>query len=145
MGQKENYKVLIDNLTKYFKRDRSLVTVHGVTNLGLVEITRRKNRKSLKYQLLKPCDACKGGGYVQTPDLYVKKLEDGLVKLKLHTGSDQFEIKASKALYEFLTTAFVKNDSYLRVLEEALGVNLILKEDLSLEAYEFKTCVDKSK
>ena len=145
MGQKENYKLLIDNLNKYFKRDRSLVTVHGVTHLGLVEITRRKNRKSLKYQLLKPCDTCRGGGYVQTPDLYVKKLEDAIVKLKLHTASDRFEIKASKSLYDFLKNSFIKEASYLKVLEEALGVSLILKEDLSLDSYEFKTCVDKSK
>ena len=74
------------------------MTVHGVTNLGLVEITRRKNRKSLKYQLLKPCEACNGGGYVQTPDLFVKKLEDAIVKLKHQTASEHFEIKTSKPL-----------------------------------------------
>jgi ribonuclease G len=145
MSQKENYKVLLDNLNKYFKRDRSVVTIHGVTNLGLVEITRRKNRKSLKYQLLKSCDTCGGGGYVLSLDLYVKNLEDKLLNLKHHTGSHHFIIQGSHLLYNFLKGAFINDISYIKVLEEALEVSLLLLEDSSLANYEFKTSVDKSK
>jgi ribonuclease G len=39
-----------------------------VSPLGLVEMTRKRNRESLEHLLCQPCPSCSGRGYVKTPE-----------------------------------------------------------------------------
>ncbi len=49
------------------KKDRNQVTVVGMTNLGLVELTRKKVGNSLVQILTHPCPNCGGSGRVLNP------------------------------------------------------------------------------
>lgn len=57
-----------DKLVEIFKRelskDRIKTTVLGMTNLGLVEMTRKKTHKSILHQLTRRCDKCNGTGVI---------------------------------------------------------------------------------
>jgi ribonuclease G len=51
---------------KALAKDRTRMTVSGFTQLGLVEMTRKRTRESLAHVLCEPCPTCQGRGEVKT-------------------------------------------------------------------------------
>lgn len=145
MKSKLNYDHLIKNLNKHFKKDRSKVITHGVTQLGLVEVTRKKNRKSLKNQLMTPCDVCSGGGWVQSFNIHFKRLEDKIKTLMVHTSETAFVVNVSHEMYGLLHLESPLKVTYLQRLEEGLGVTLEVNPLDDLGPYECQTSLDKRK
>lgn len=62
--EEDNNQILLAELEKLIQKDAVKTVLHGITALGLVEITRKKIRKPLHEQLLTPCTACHGTGRV---------------------------------------------------------------------------------
>ena len=48
------------------EKDRTRLTVNGFTQLGLVEMTRKRTRESLAHVLCEPCPTCHGRGELKT-------------------------------------------------------------------------------
>jgi ribonuclease G len=57
---------VLAELNKALARDRTKMTVSGFTQLGLVEMTRKRTRESLAHVLCEPCGVCQGRGEVKT-------------------------------------------------------------------------------
>src|SRR6202008_2806040 len=53
-------------LEKELRRDPARTMVHPFSELGLVEMTRKRTRESLGHILCEPCAACEGRGTVKT-------------------------------------------------------------------------------
>ena len=64
MLQENNRKALVEALRCAFKNDRTKTNVIGLTGLGLVEMTRKKLRKSLSGVTQRTCPLCDGQGLV---------------------------------------------------------------------------------
>ena len=57
---------MLAEFNKALALDRTRVTVNGFTQLGLVELTRKRTRESLAHILCQPCPMCSGRGEVKT-------------------------------------------------------------------------------
>jgi len=57
---------VLEELKKALSRDRTRMTVNGFTQLGLVEMTRKRTRESLAHVLCESCPTCGGRGEVKT-------------------------------------------------------------------------------
>jgi ribonuclease G len=55
---------LLQEFEGIVKKDPVTTHVVGMSKLNLVELTRKKVRKSLREQVAKPCYHCKGSGYI---------------------------------------------------------------------------------
>lgn len=75
MNSQEHEKMVLDKLADELKRDRTKAHVLGITNLGLVEMTRKKIRQSLDEVLEKPCPYCEGKGRILSEETMAKKVE----------------------------------------------------------------------
>ncbi|MCC8096995.1 MAG: ribonuclease E/G [Eubacterium sp.] len=64
MKSPENNRAVVKILEEEAKKDRISVTVTGMTELGLVLMTRKKTGLPLKSHLTKPCPHCGGKGYI---------------------------------------------------------------------------------
>ena len=62
MDSEEDRAALTDHLREALKRDPNRVNVLGMTALGLVEMTRRRERQPLAARLTHECTACLGTG-----------------------------------------------------------------------------------
>ena len=71
MDKEEHKKAIVAALEANFKRDRTKTNVLGFTELGLVEITRKKARQNLEGMLYSECPCCVGRGRVQSPETVV--------------------------------------------------------------------------
>ena len=136
----ESYEHLQAALRKYFKKDKCHPIIHGMTTLGLMEVTRKKNRKSLKTQLYSECPTCSGSGYVMSVDMIVKKLMDKLRVLKAHTQKEEFIVKVSISFYDMLLSSLDGN-TYAGHLENLLEIDLDIEINEQLDGYEFQTSV----
>ena len=76
----ENYEYrsgILAALEEEFKKDRTRVTLLGMTQLGLVEMTRKKTGHALTYSFEKECPFCGGKGRVLFPK---KPWRPGLIR-----------------------------------------------------------------
>ncbi len=54
---------VLERLRDELSRERDKTVLHGFTSLGLLEMTRKRTRPSLRDALQTPCTACGGTGY----------------------------------------------------------------------------------
>ncbi len=66
MDSEEHRAAVLEELRKALARDRTRMTVNGFTQLGLVEMTRKRTRESLAHVLCESCPTCGGRGEVKT-------------------------------------------------------------------------------
>ncbi len=66
MDSEEHRAAVLEELRKALARDRTRMTVNGFTQLGLVEMTRKRTRESLAHVLCEACPTCGGRGEVKT-------------------------------------------------------------------------------
>lgn len=63
METPDQQECVVEALRKAFAADRVKTVIHGLTSLGLIEMTRKRSRKPLEEEWLKPCPHCHGTGY----------------------------------------------------------------------------------
>lgn len=68
MEQEAHKKIVVDALCEAMKRDRNKSNVLGMTELGLVEMTRKKSRQRLDDIMLIKCPCCGGDGRMLSPE-----------------------------------------------------------------------------
>ena len=73
MASPEHNEGLVELLKDLARRDRDRTTVVGMTGLGLIEITRKKQRRSLSKQLLHTCSDCGGDGRVPSHETTARR------------------------------------------------------------------------
>lgn len=67
MESKASNDMLLDRLRQLADKDRVKTTIVGMTNLGLVEITRKKSRRNFARINYSDCPCCGGTGQVFSP------------------------------------------------------------------------------
>ena len=68
MGEEEHRRQVLQTLTDRLAGDHAKSHVMNVSPLGLVEMTRKRNRESLEHLLCQPCPSCEGRGFVKTAE-----------------------------------------------------------------------------
>jgi ribonuclease G len=66
MDREANRKKVWDAFQKALKRDRARCNVTKISELGLVEMTRKRTRESLVQILTEPCPTCEGSAVVKS-------------------------------------------------------------------------------
>ena len=68
MQDPEHQRQVLRTLEKMTDRDRAKINITGVSELGLVEMTRKRTRESLEQLLCDPCSVCDGRGTVRSAE-----------------------------------------------------------------------------
>jgi ribonuclease G len=68
MKDEEHKRQLSRSLEKALEKDHAKTVITGVSELGLVEMTRKRTRESLEHQMCEPCPACDGRGSMKSPE-----------------------------------------------------------------------------
>ena len=78
MGSETSKRVLLARLRERFEPDKAQPTVHGITALGLVEVTRQRRGVSLLDQITAPCPVCRSSGRVVSADWMLRAIRRAL-------------------------------------------------------------------
>lgn len=126
MEYEENKQIVLETLREALKKDTTKSNVLGITQLGLVEMTRKKMRQSLSFQLQSSCDACHGDGRVLSPETLALHI---LARYRHMCQSDDYEqylLEAHPALVEALDA--IRSNGFLG-FPEAVGRPLYIHAD----------------
>lgn len=119
------------------KKDRIKTNVVGMTELGLMQITRKKTGPSLWMQMTNPCQCCSGSGRVPVLDHLVGEIRRKVISIFCQTIYDQVTIQADSRLLN----AFAGNDGeFQSILEQTYKKKLILipSDKMLYGQYEIK-------
>ncbi|KGP73930.1 hypothetical protein N782_21320 [Pontibacillus yanchengensis Y32] len=79
MRNDKDHQQVLEKLKKSLYDDPVRTEVYGFTKLGLVEMTRKREGRSLLSTLTERCDSCNGHGYVPSAHSYAYQLERELL------------------------------------------------------------------
>jgi ribonuclease G len=99
MREEANREKLINYLKENIKKDKQTIKIKSFTDLGLLELTRKKLDESLIKQLSTKCFACRGKGYQKDIGTILLELEEKIKMLKPFT---KLIINVNKELYEYV-------------------------------------------
>lgn len=96
----EHQQAVLQELAKALSYDRTRVTLNGFTSLGLIELTRKRSRESLKHLLCEPCPNCQGKGSLKTAQTICYEIQREIVRESRRFEVKQFRIIASPAVID---------------------------------------------
>ncbi|MBR0136758.1 MAG: ribonuclease E/G, partial [Clostridia bacterium] len=85
LESREDRATVVRTLREAMKRDRTTAVVHGMTSLGLVEVTRKKLRENLPASLQSTCPCCGASGKVLSDQTIALKIRAKLLSHILAT------------------------------------------------------------
>jgi len=88
MQKLEHRQKVLAALEEELKKDRTRTTVLGLTQLGLVEMTRKKVRQGLSAVLEQPCPYCGGKGRVLNEATMAAKVRKEIRRILKHSASE---------------------------------------------------------
>jgi ribonuclease G len=74
MESSENRDKVYRALQEALRQDKAKTNILKISELGLVEMTRKRTRENLVQQLCEPCSYCEGRGYVLSPESVAYKV-----------------------------------------------------------------------
>ncbi len=91
MRSRKNQRRVLERLKECMKEDSAKCTILGMSEFGLVEMTRQRSRESLSQTIFTGCPYCSGSGLVKTHESVSVEIERALKKLIL--CHNQFALK----------------------------------------------------
>jgi len=126
----EHQTAVLSELSKSLALDRMKTTVNQFSNLGLVEMTRKRTRESLAHQLCEPCPVCDGKGEVKTAQTICYEILREIVREHRQFNPKEFRIVASPDVIDL----FLEEQSqYLAELGEFIGKPIRLRSEGSFD------------
>ena len=135
MTREEHQTQVLSELRKQLARDRTKITVSGFTQLGLVEMTRKRTRESLAHMLCEPCPTCEGKGQVKTPRSVCYDILREILREARQFNPREFRVVAAPAVVEMLLD---EESQHLAGLSDFIGkpISLTAETSGSPEAYD---------
>jgi ribonuclease G len=137
----KNRKKIYDELKKEFKKDQAKTNVIGMSDFGLVQITRQRIRPSVVNSVSKVCPMCGGAGSVVSQDTIITDLESWISKFKYTTDYRAVDIYVNPYLRSFLCKGFF-DQRWKWILRYKIRISFIADESTSLN--EFKATLSGS-
>ncbi|MCB1664736.1 MAG: ribonuclease G [Pseudomonadales bacterium] len=118
MTDPEHQRQVMRTLTKALEKDHARTSVSAMSELGLVEMTRKRTRESLGQVLCCPCPVCEGRGRLKTPETICYEIFREILRVARVYENDVILVMASQGVVDRLLD---EESSTLADLEELIG------------------------
>ncbi|WP_120513439.1 ribonuclease G [Photobacterium salinisoli] len=102
MASEEHRRRVLTALEQALSHDRVKTNINGFTQLGLVEMTRKRTRESIEHVLCGTCPTCEGRGTVKTVDSVCYEILREITRVNRAYDADRFVAYVSPAVAETL-------------------------------------------
>ncbi len=132
MESPEHRHRVVHTLNEAVKRDRTKTHILGLTQLGLVEMTRKKVREGLEDVLTKPCPYCEGRGKVLAEETMAGRVRRQIKDVLRNSDSEAVLIEVHPSVASLVIGPSGNN---LKDLEKELGRSIFVRgaEDCHIE------------
>jgi len=135
-----NKRAVLEELRGELRHDRARTKAFAVSDLGLVEMTRQRERSSLLHYYTEDCPHCEGLGKVPSLETMLVKLERVMRRVIAMGAGKRITVRVSPevALY------FVEREGRrFAELEKRFKLSVDLKDDPQLKRGEMKVFTEK--
>ncbi|WP_018911761.1 ribonuclease G [Thiomonas sp. FB-6] len=134
MHSAQHRAAVLEELKKSLWRDKVKVTVNGFSQLGLVEMTRKRTRESLAHLLCEPCPTCAGQGQVKTARTSCYDILREILREARQFNPKEFRILASNAVIDLLLE---EESAHLAELSDFIGKPIALQVEPAYHQHQF--------
>jgi ribonuclease G len=124
----EHRRQVLRALEKALDKDNAKTQVSPVSDLGLVEMTRKRTRESLEQGLCSECTVCNGRGMLKTIDTVGFEVTREIIRQVRQFDITSVTVLASVELLEWFTE---ERSDDLAALEDFVGVPIRMQGELS--------------
>jgi ribonuclease G len=129
MTRDEHREAVLTEIRKQLGRDRVKTMCGGFSQLGLVEMTRKRTRESLAHMLCEPCAACSGKGIVKTARSVAYDIFREILREARQFNPKEFRVVAAPKVIEL----FLDEESqHLAGLSEFIGKPVSLQSESAM-------------
>ena len=135
MSCDEHRDAVLAELRRAVASDKTRMTVSNFTELGLVEMTRKRTRESLAHVLCEPCPLCGGRGEIRTARTVCYEIMREIVRLsKQYRDAKEFHIQANQHVIDMLLE---EESSALELLQTFVEKPVMLEVEPSYTQEQF--------
>lgn len=128
MTNKDHQKGVMEALLTALDSDKNKYTISPISPLGIIEMTRKRTRESLKQVMCDTCPTCMGRGYVKSIETTVYEIFRELMRESRAFSPDKLTIVAHPQIIDFIQEEESISFADLQVL---LSIPIGLKTDFS--------------
>ena len=129
MVREDHREAVLGEFRKQLARDRVKTMAGGFSQLGLVEMTRKRTRESLAQVLCEPCSTCQGRGIVKTARSVAYDIFREILREARQFNPREFRVVASPKVIEL----FLDEESqHLAGLSEFIGKPVSLQSESAM-------------
>lgn len=122
MRSRKNQRRVLERLRECMKQDSAKCTILGMSEFGLVEMTRQRNRETLEQTIFTECPYCSGAGLVKTHESISIEIERAMKK-----------IITCQEKYSLRLVTHPQLDHYLQVVDKEFLAKLADKMNAHVE------------
>lgn len=135
MERREDQEKVFSALEKTLKADKTKTTILKISEIGLVEMTRKRVRENLTRSLCEPCPYCEGRGYIKSKISICYEIFRELNKEIGKSGEKQFILYVHPDIAELLYHSEQKN---LERIEKENGVKIEIEHDSNFHQEQYE-------
>ena len=135
MKVSEHRRQVLRSFEKALDRDHAKTCITEVSNLGLIEMTRKRTRESLEHILCEPCPVCNGKGTVKTVETVAFEIFREIIREARQFDTQKLLVLTSSKVGEYLMD---EETSSIAELEEFMKrtIQLQIDNEYSQEQYD---------
>ncbi|WP_019671631.1 Rne/Rng family ribonuclease [Psychrobacter lutiphocae] len=105
MLEQEHKDDVLESLQHQLSQDYAKTKITQVSELGLVEMTRKRTRESLEQQLCEPCHTCGGKGFIKTAETVCFEIFREIMRCaRTYNAPKKFTVVAHASVIDLLLT-----------------------------------------
>lgn len=124
MSEAKNREQVLAALTSALERDRAKTVLVRMSEIGLVEMTRKRGRDSLSHLLAEPCPCCRGIGNVKAAQTLASEILRDLERSMAQAAHPRFRLSVHPTVAECLAASV-----HVAGLEQRFGVRVAVNVD----------------
>ena len=137
MENAANREDVFNALKEAIKKDRSKTNILRMSKIGLIQMTRKRNRENLHHILCEPCFYCEGAGELKSKRTLCYEIFRRIQRETMHNDSTTVNLLVHPRIGEML---FKEENRNVELLEKSLEreITIVSKPEFHLEQYQIK-------
>ncbi len=134
MEKPENRQKVFNAFVDMMKKDRVKSTILNISELGLIQMTRKRVRESITRILCEPCPYCDGKGYIKTARTVCYEIMRKIRKMRPYI-STRLIVKVNPIVAELLSD---EERQGIEELENIFNLKIVIQEDSAFHQEHFE-------
>ena len=134
MEELEHRDQVLRTLEKAMLADRARHNICAVSELGLVEMTRKRTRESLEHVMCEPCPCCDGKGYAKSAETVCYEIFREIIRETKQYEATQFLVLASQDIIDRLND---EDSTSVAELEQFIGKPILFQFESQYSREQF--------